>query len=107
MIVWGSGGKVVDCGPSRSEYCSVCERERRFNLILQYRYWGIYWIFNCVTEKSYMWLCDICSRGQELESAEVEAILGGSAVPFMHRFGCLVFIGAIGVFSIISGITGC
>ena len=49
MIVWGSGGKVVNCGAVRSEHCEVCEKERRFNLILQYRYWGVYWIFHFIT----------------------------------------------------------
>lgn len=75
MIVWGSGGKMVDCGPVRSQHCAICEKERQFNLILEYRYWGVYWIFNFITEKHYLLLCNVCSRGRKLDSKEIESHL--------------------------------
>lgn len=37
-IIWGSGGKEVDFGLIESRVCAVCEKERSFKLLLQYRY---------------------------------------------------------------------
>ena len=107
MIVWGSGGKVVNCGPVRSQHCDICEKERQFNLILEYQYWGIYWIFNFITEKHYSLLCNICSRGRKLDSEEVESHLEENPIPFMRRYGCLTLLGIIAVFWILSAIGGC
>ena len=107
MIIWGSGGKVVNCGSAGSHHCEVCEKERQFNLILQYRYWGVYWIFNFITEKQYLLLCDICSRGWELNNEEVESDLEKVPIPFMRRYGCLTLIGGIVAIGIISSIGGC
>lgn len=59
MIIWGSGGDTVNLGTQETKYCNTCEKERPFNLILQYRYWGFYWFFNCVTQKKYLLLCDV------------------------------------------------
>jgi hypothetical protein len=46
MIVWGSGGDALNLGTLQTKRCDVCEKERPFNVILQYRYWGLYWIFS-------------------------------------------------------------
>lgn len=95
MIVWGSGGDVLNFGTIETRHCEVCEKDRPFNVILKYRYWGLYWIFNFVTEKKYMLLCDVCHRGWELESSKVEIVMKGVPIPFMRRFGFLVLIGIV------------
>jgi hypothetical protein len=102
MIVWRSGGDTINLGTLETGYCKVCERERPFNLILQYRYWGLYWIFNFIAEKKYMLLCDVCQRGWELESREVENELKSVPIPFMRRYGFLVFIAIIGIIILVS-----
>ena len=94
MIVWGSGGNVLDLGAVETRKCEVCEKDRPFKVVLQYRYWGLYWIFNSVTEKKYLLLCDVCQRGWELDARKVEAAMSKSPIPFMHRGGLVVF-GAI------------
>lgn len=73
MIIWGSGGDVINLGTLETRRCEVCEKDRPFNLILQYRYWGLYWIFNFVTEKKYMLLCDVCQRGGNSRAARSSA----------------------------------
>lgn len=90
MIVWGTGRNIINLGRLESRRCDTCERERPFNLILQYRYFGLYWVFNMVTERKYMLLCDICSRGWELNIKEVQKSLKRVPIPFMHRYGCLL-----------------
>ena len=25
MLVWGSGGNVIDCGPMTNEHCRICD----------------------------------------------------------------------------------
>ena len=105
-IIWGSGGKEIDFGLIESRICEVCEKERPFKLLLQYRYWGFYWIFNRVTEKKYLQTCELCRRGWELDTSKVEDHLiksGISPIPFMTRYGLLIFI-AIVVFGIFLGV---
>ncbi len=106
MIVWGSGGDVIDCGQIATQHCEVCDKERRFKLVLEYRHWGVYWVFNFVTEKKWLMLCDICGRGWELDTHKVESELDGSPIPFMKRFGCLTFIGVVVFIWILSAISG-
>lgn len=107
MIVWGSGGDVVNCGAVRLQHCETCEKERQFNLVLQYRYWGVYWIFNFITEKQYLLLCDVCNRGWELDSSEVESNLNEVPIPFLHRYGCFTILGGIAVIWILGAIGAC
>ena len=104
MFVWGSGGDVIDLGTVETHDCKTCEKEREFRLMLEYRYWGIYWIFNTVTQKQYSIVCDVCHRGRSVSAKEVESYLDSVPIPVMHRFGCLVFIGLIALLILIGSL---
>ncbi|MBI2956853.1 MAG: hypothetical protein HYY26_06045 [Acidobacteria bacterium] len=95
IVVWGSGGNAINLGAVESRRCPFCREDLPFNLFLQYRYWGLYWIFNLVTEKNYLLLCDRCGKGWELEKDKVQAALTGDPIPFMHRYGLLLLVGMI------------
>jgi len=95
MIVWGSGGDRVNLGQVDTRACATCEKDRPFYLFLTYRYWGLYWVFNVVTEKTYFLACEICQRGWELESHKVEATVKSVPIPFMRRWGLAVLGGLI------------
>src|SRR5262245_31970782 len=95
MIIWGTGGDVVNFGILETRQCDVCEKDRPFNIILQYRYFGFYWVFNFITKKKYLLLCDVCSRGWEIDASKLEPHLTNATIPFMRRYGILVLIGAI------------
>lgn len=95
MIVWGSGGDIINFGTLKTQYCSICEQERPFHLILQYKYWGLYWIFNFVTEKRYFLLCEVCQRGWELDSNKVEKTLKSVPIPFMRQYGLFVLFSIV------------
>ena len=73
---------MVNCGSAGSHHCEVCEKERQFNLILQYRYWGVYWIFNFITEKHYSCYVIYVAECWELNNEEVESDLGESSYSF-------------------------
>ena len=95
MLVWGTGGECKNLGTISHRDCETCERSRPYDLILEYRYWGMYWIFNFITGKKYWLLCDVCQRGWELHQTEVEKHFESLPIPFMQRFGLAVLVGGV------------
>jgi hypothetical protein len=91
MIIFGSNGASVLIEQAPAQRCPVCERERSFSVWLQYEYDHLYYIFGMLRSRKYFLLCDVCSRGERLERREYERQLGRVPIPFMHRFGCLIF----------------
>jgi len=58
MIVWGSKGFSRNLlSEYRVAHCEVCEKDRYYKLALVYKIWGLWWIFNFVTERQYMIVC--------------------------------------------------
>lgn len=92
MIIWGSGGDVEDLGVVSERDCTSCEKKRPFRVLLQYRYWGLYWIFNFVISRKYLLLCDSCQRGWELQRSEVEEHFQSVPIPFMRRYGLVSLV---------------
>ena len=101
MIIWGSGGNSVDLGQVELKHCETCEKDRPFKLLLQYKYAHLYYL-RWVTEKKYHLACDVCSRGWELKTAEVEQKLEKNPIPFMTRFGWTFLVGAIALILLMS-----
>jgi len=102
MIIWGSGGRQVDLGLLEEAHCENCQTVRPFKLTLVYKYFHLYWVFKCVTQKKYWSACNVCNRGHELETGKVEQALEKSPIPLGHRyglamFGVLVLIVVIGI----------
>ena len=59
--------------------------------MLQYEYEHVYGIFGRVMKREYFELCDVCQRGAERDRREIEQEIGKPPIPFMRRFGCLIF----------------
>jgi hypothetical protein len=93
MIIWGSGGDSVELGIVEHRDCEVCENERPFKLLLQYRYAHLYWVFCWITMRKYLLLCDVCYRGWELNTAEIEKTLSKDHIPFIRRWGWTFLVG--------------
>jgi uncharacterized membrane protein HdeD (DUF308 family) len=93
FLIWGSRGAVVDLGQVQTALCPVCERERSFHLIVQYRYFHLYFIFGAITQKVYWLACAVCHRGTTLSAATAEQHLSKNPIPFMHRSGLLALVG--------------
>jgi hypothetical protein len=81
MFVWGSRGGVADLGPQESRHCPVCEKERSFRLMLQYKVSHVWYVFKWVSHKQYAVVCDVCHRGEKLVTQAVEAQLGKPRIP--------------------------
>ncbi|RIK77578.1 MAG: hypothetical protein DCC68_16995 [Planctomycetota bacterium] len=90
MIIFGSGGDNVVVGQLSNQPCEFCGDERPFSVLLNYRYFGFYWVFNCVTERNYWAVCDACQRGMELDEPDLISRLPPAPIPFMRRWGLLV-----------------
>jgi hypothetical protein len=103
VIVWGSRGDVVNFGPQETKDCLTCERPRPFDLIMQYRYGGLYWVFNFVMERKFLLLCQACGRGWELEAKRLNPQLQAKSIPFMRRYG-LATLGGIMLLMILTGL---
>jgi hypothetical protein len=97
MIIWGSGGGAVDLGAADTRACPTCEKDRQFKIILLYKYAHLYYL-RWVTEKKYHLACDVCNRGWELNTAEVESKLEKNPIPFMTRYGWAFLVGIVGAF---------
>jgi hypothetical protein len=106
MIVWGSGGDVINLGEVETRRCDTCERDRPFNLTLRYRYAHLYYLFGWVTEKKYLFICDICNRGWELDTQKIEANLKSVPIPFVRRYGGLVGLAVVACLIVFIMITG-
>lgn len=94
MIIWGSGSGGADLGQVEIRQCTTCEKERSFKLFLQYKYAHLYYL-RWVTEKKYHLACDVCRRGWELDTKEVEAKFEKNPIPFMTRFGWTFLVGFV------------
>jgi len=76
MFVWGSKSGVMDLGVQDHRSCPVCERERSFRLMLQYKISHLWYIIKWVSEKQYALVCEVCHRGDKLVTRNVEAKFG-------------------------------
>jgi hypothetical protein len=106
MIVWGSGGDSLHLGVVENRQCETCEKERPFILLLNYRYFGFYWLLNWVTHKEYVLVCEVCSRGWALDTKTVESSLQKVPIPFRHRYSGLLGLGLIAAFMFLSAVLG-
>ena len=93
LIIWGSRSESLDLGVVDHRYCNTCRGIRPFKIILQYRYFHIYWIFGWIMSKEYVLACDFCYKGWILKPSEVEKNFFRHPIPFMRRYG-LLFLGA-------------
>jgi len=106
MIIWSTGGDLINLGGQQAKPCATCGQERQFSLLLQYRFFALYYLFGVVTQKKYLLLCNICSRGWEMDDAKaLEAQLTKSPIPFMKRYGLLVLAGIIVFFILVMSAT--
>ena len=106
MIIWGSGGDVVQLGAVGTQQCATCEAQREFRNVLTYRYAHIWYLFSWVTEKAYYTACTICGRGTRHDSKAFEQQLGRTPIPFYRRFGGLLLLGLVASFVVVAVLAG-
>ncbi|MBS1808749.1 MAG: hypothetical protein JST84_11200 [Acidobacteria bacterium] len=106
MIIWGMDSDVKHISGAGLNHCETCERKRPFNVILQYRFAYLYYIFAWVTSKQYFLTCEVCQRGWKLNQKTVEANLEQNPIPFLHRYGWSFLVGLVALFVISTLIHG-
>jgi hypothetical protein len=104
MFVWGKKSMVAQLGPEGSRHCPACEKERPFNLMLQYTVHHIWYVFRWVSGKQYGTACEVCQRGEALDAKVVEAKLRKSPIPFGARWGWAFLVGMIAVAAVSSAL---
>ena len=106
MLVWGSRGGVADLGPQGSRHCPVCERERSFRLMLQYKVSHLWYVFKWVSEKQYAVVCDVCRRGEKLVTQAVEAKLGPPRIPATSSKAWIWVVAVLGCMAVYAAVQG-
>lgn len=95
MTMWGKRNVFVNLGHGIRR-CEICEKDRSFSLVLSYQLLHFYYIFCAVFRKHYLYLCDICQRGWEVDAQKIESSFRKLPIPLMHRYGGIIFV--IGIF---------
>lgn len=106
FISWGSRVYRRYFGVREQLFCTVCAQERDFVSVVIYKVVHILWAFRWVTEKTYARVCQICGRGDKLNTAEVEKGLKKPIIPFIDRMGWIFGVGLIAVFVTGAAISG-
>lgn len=75
------------------------------DLILNYGYINVLFIFGFVYSKTYL-LVDPYDVAVELDSDDVEEVLGENPIGFLDRFGLLILIVGVVLFSAVGGVLG-
>ncbi|MBI4751765.1 MAG: zinc-ribbon domain-containing protein [Acidobacteria bacterium] len=93
MIIFGAGKKSIDCNISHTLYCPTCLAFKDFDLLADYEYFHLYFIFRIALTKKYSLVCRRCNNGWVHDAQSVESKLGRSPIPFMDQYGLLILIG--------------
>jgi hypothetical protein len=106
MLQRGRG--EIDLGPVPPQDCEACGCEQPFRLCLLYAYERILVIFGNLRGRSYLLICEVCGTPYEVppEVGRKLARLQRDPIPFLHRFGCLLFIGCVVILTILGWIFG-
>jgi hypothetical protein len=99
-IQWGK--KVLDVG-SIEDFCETCKQERNYRVSLEYTVFGVYHIFNLLSEKRYYLQCPECGDVSPGDAAFLENHFPQIPIPALDRFGCLIFV--VGFSLIVAGLT--
>jgi hypothetical protein len=105
FISWGKRGKLFNLGSMGQHFCAICQQERGFNLYLTYTVCHIMWVFRWVIDKKYTQACEICNRGQLLDSRELEASLPKNPVSKWDTYGWVAGVGIIALIIISASIS--
>jgi hypothetical protein len=95
MIIFGTRGDVRELGDVGTRPCPICQADRSFKNVVAYRYFHIWFLFGMVTSQKFLEMCTICHRGREIAAENFRALMSGSPIPFMRRFGLLILVAVV------------
>jgi len=104
-FVWGSGGGAEVAGDAGMRHCPVCSAERRFDLVVNYRYRHFWYLISWVSKRAYSLVCSHCHNALPEAPAkqEIAEKLSGQKdpIPFMRRRGWVV---GVALFALVLGL---
>jgi predicted nucleic-acid-binding Zn-ribbon protein len=98
MIFYGWGRKSVTLANIGNATCSHCGDVRPFQVLINYTYMHLYWIFGAVLRRKYMVVCSNCSHGFFIDKKQVNESIPKTVpnpIPFMQQWGLAVFAAGI------------
>jgi hypothetical protein len=95
VIVYQWGTEHVDAGKVEVKDCDRCGGKKPFHYLVEYSYAGLFWIFNFLTSKRHLVVCDTCKTGREVQPEEYPHHAQNARVPFMRRFGIFVLVALV------------
>jgi zinc-ribbon family len=100
MIFYGWGRKSVPMANIGNATCSHCGQVRAFQVLVNYTYMHLYWIFGAVLRRKYMVACSTCSYGFSIDKKQVTETVPSTVpnpIPFMQQWGLAVLAAGIAV----------
>lgn len=93
MLLWGTGSELVWVGDAGARSCPACQQVCPFRLVLRYGYIHLYFHFGMVTHREFLVVCERCENSFAIGRDEIPdaKLLERDLVPFLHRWGCVVF----------------
>ena len=87
LYIWGSGGDRVVAASAGSRECAVCNSVQPFELVVDYRYFHVWYLLSWVTSRKHAFACTRCGNGTPAERAEYAPLLQKDPIPFLRRRG--------------------
>jgi len=97
MLIWGWKTHAVNLEHREYHHCATCGRTRKFQAVVQYRLFHLYWLLGFIAGKRYMMLCDVCRLGWYLDADRIEPFLEKRPIPLLHQYGLFGSVIAIAI----------
>ncbi len=87
LYIWGSAGDRAVAASAGSRACAICNSVQPFELVIDYRYFHIWYLLSWVTKREYAFSCTRCGHGTKAERVEYAPLLQKDPIPFLRRRG--------------------
>ena len=97
MLVFGHQARKLILRDLGMHHCAPCRATQPSRMVLRYRYFHYYYIFQLVTEQRFVRECAVCGYGEDIDSDAALSQLGGSPLTIWQRYGCLIWFAFMAV----------
>jgi uncharacterized protein (TIGR03067 family) len=98
-IVYGRDRDRVALGDAGDQECPACRAVHPCKLVFEYSWGHLYFLFGRVTRWRFLMVCTHCDTEWKVDPSELndDSLVDRAQVPFMRRWGCLVFFIGIAI----------
>ena len=101
-MVYNWGKDFVTLGTVGTSTVPICRGPRPEIAVVQYDYFGLLWLFTFACNRRYLRVCSECKRGHAVEQSSLGGLAESDNIPFMRKFGLVVFAAIIAVIAMVS-----